>query len=285
MKIIDARVRLPQNLRQTNSYQSMQTDQYDRILALSDKMNAATLDILIESMQAHNVEFAVMHAETEGNESADFLNSAIAKVVSAHPDKFAGVGTVDLHSHRISTVIRQVNDISELGLKGISVQSAFSGMDINEKFLYPLYAKAEEMGLILAVHTGITYSRAHKLSHEKPELLDAVACDFPDLKIIAAHAGWPWATEMAAVASRHPTVYLEFGAIAPKYVARAGTGWDAMFALMPNRLSQQILFGSDWPMMPHDRLLNEWNESGLNVQTLQALFFDNAKKLFGLELK
>jgi predicted TIM-barrel fold metal-dependent hydrolase len=56
-----------------------------------------------------------------------------------------------------------------------------------------------------------------------------------------------------------------------------------MFAMMPNVLRQQVLYGSDWPMMSPSRALREWRESGLNEETLQALFHDNAAKLFGFE--
>ncbi len=282
MKIIDARVRLPQELRESKSYCSIDTSQYDKLLDLSEKINTATMQTLLNSMDANHIDFAVMHAETEGNESAHFLNSALAKTVQDYPDRFAGIGSVDLQSNRSAIVTSQLQEISDYGLRGVTIQPAFFGLDINEKFLYPLYAKAEELNLVVSIHTGITYSRSHKLSHEKPELLDEVACDFPDLKIIAAHSGWPWATEMAAVASRHPTVYLEFGAIAPKYISRPGTGWDALFALLPNRLRDQILFGSDWPMMPHDRLVKEWQESGLGENALKALFSGNISRLLSL---
>ncbi|MBV9172511.1 MAG: amidohydrolase family protein, partial [Chloroflexi bacterium] len=125
-------------------------------------------------------------------------------------------------------------------------------------------------------------SRMHPIRHERPELLDQVACDFPDLRLIACHAGWPWATEFAAVARRHPTVYLEFGAIAPKYVARPGTGWDAMFGMMSNLLQDQILYGSDWPMMSPERAIAEWRQSGLSEASLSALLSANARRLFGL---
>jgi predicted TIM-barrel fold metal-dependent hydrolase len=279
MTYFDARVRLPQEFRESSSYQSIDTDQYDKLLSLTDKINNGTLDALLASMDANDISKAIMHAETEGGESADHLNSALHKVISEHSKRFFGIGTVDVQSLHPATYVRQINEIKEYGFIGVTIQPAFFNLDINDKILYPLYSKAEEMNLSVGIHTGITYSRKHKLSHEKPELLDQVACDFPDLKIIASHSGWPWATEMAAVASRHPTVFLEFGAIAPKYVSRPGTGWDTLFSFMPNRLQGQILYGSDWPMMSHERSISEWKNSGLNQETMDCLMFENALKL------
>jgi uncharacterized protein len=282
--IIDARVRLPQDCRPDAEYHAppRQTEQYDRVLNLTDKMNGGRLVDLLRAMDENDITHAVMHAETEGGESAEALNDGLSRVLAEHPGRFTGVGTVDLAPPQPTRAARQVAAAHGLGLRGISVQPAFFGLDIDARELYPTYARAEELGLVMAIHTGITYSRMHPLRHERPEHFDQVACDFPDLRLIAAHAGWPWATEYAAVARRHPTVFLEFGALAPKYIARAGTGWDALFALMPNLLRDQVLYGSDWPMMAPQRALAEWRQSGLPAAALDALFHGNAERLFDL---
>jgi predicted TIM-barrel fold metal-dependent hydrolase len=286
LKIIDARVRLPQHLRKSSTYRApaRQTESYDRVLGLTDKMNAGTLPDLLAAMDTEGIGQAVMYAESEGGESAEVLNEALVKVIAEHPDRFLGVGTVDLDDVRPTRAARQAAAVQARGLLGVTVQPAFFGLDIDNRSLYPMYSRAEELGLVVAVHTGVTYSRMHPLRHERPEMLDQVACDFPDLKLIACHAGWPWVTEYCAVARRHPTVYLEFGAIAPKYVARPGTGWDTLFGMMPNLLREQVLYGSDWPVMEPRRALAEWRASGLPAHALEALFAGTAGRLFGLTL-
>ncbi|GLZ09267.1 hypothetical protein Acsp03_67330 [Actinomadura sp. NBRC 104412] len=286
MTVIDARVRLPQDLRPDAEYSAprRQTEQYDRVLNLREKMNGGTLEGLLACMEAEGITQAVMHAESEGGEDGDALNEALARVVSDRPSVFRGVGCLDIAGRRPGEMALQAARIADMGMLGVTLQPAFFGLDIDDRVLYPMYARAEELGLIACVHTGITYSRMHPLRHERPEMLDQVACDFPDLKIVACHAGWPWATEFAAVARRHPTVHLEFGALAPKYVARPGTGWDALFGMMPNLLRGQILYGSDWPVMEPRRALAEWRDSGLDEATLTALFHDNAAALFGFDV-
>lgn len=285
MTIIDARVRLPQDLRPGAEYSAplRQTEQYDKVLNLRDKMNGGTFDGLLADLNAEGITRAVMHAESEGGEDGDALNDALAKVLADHPVTFKGIGCLDIADRRPGQIAAQTARIATMGMLGVTVQPAFFGLDIDHRSLYPMYSRAEELGLIVCVHTGITYSRMHPLRHEGPEMLDQVACDFPDLRLIACHAGWPWATEFAAVARRHPTVYLEFGALAPKYVAKSGTGWDAMFGMMPNMLREQILYGSDWPMIQPSRALSEWRNSGLDDATLTALFHDNAAALFGFD--
>jgi uncharacterized protein len=285
MKIIDARVRLPQERRATKEYAApaRQTEAYDRVLSLRDKVNSGSLDNLLSGMKEQGIAHAVMHAESEGGEDADLLNEALAKVLVEHPGTFKGVGCIGIADQTPGQMAAQAVRAEGLGMIGLSLQPAFFGVDIDDRVLYPVYARAEELGLIVALHTGINYSRMHPMRHEHPQMLDQVACDFPDLKLIASHAGWPWSAEFAAVARRHPTVFMEFGGLAPKYVARSGSGWDPMFTMMPNVLREQMLYGTDWPTMDQGRALSEWRESGLNDEALQALFHDNAAKLFGFE--
>lgn len=283
MEVLDARVRLPQGERPSTGYAAPPAvvEQYDRVLDLSSKMNAGTLDGLVAALDEAGVGRAVVHAETEGGEDADALNEALRGVLDRFPDRFRGVGCVDIGRPYPGRLARDVARCAELGFVGVSFQPAFFGRDLDDRHLYPVYARAEELGLVVAVHTGVTYSRLHPVRHERAELLDQVACDFPDLRLVACHAGWPWATEYAAVARRHPTVFLEFGGLAPKYVARAGTGWDAVFGMMRSVLREQVLYGSDWPVIAPARAVGEWRAAGLPDPALEALLGANARRLFG----
>ncbi len=236
MELIDARVRLPEELRVRvrGSSPALLHEQYDRVLDLTAKTEAGTLEQLLEELDRSEVARAVVHAEYEDDADALQLNDAVATLVSKFPDRFRGVGTIDLPPRSPTAAVRQVDALARLGLVGVNVQPAFFGMDIDDRRLYPTYSRAEELGLVVAIHTGINYSRIHPMRHERAELLDQVACDFPDLRLMACHGGWPWVAEYCAVARRHPTVYLEFGGLAPRYVGQRGTGWDVLFTYLPS---------------------------------------------------
>jgi predicted TIM-barrel fold metal-dependent hydrolase len=140
-----------------------------------------------------------------------------------------------------------------------------------------VYAKAMEKNLLVALHTGINYTSNQPMKGENPILLDEIACDFPDLTIVASHAGWPWIPEMVAVARKHPNVLMEFGGIAPKYLGAAGSGWEMMYRFMNSVLSKQVLYGTDWPSMDHQRTLAEWRDLGLKPHVLDSVLAGNAK--------
>src|SRR5450759_3706782 len=206
MSIVDFRVRLPTELRQTVVLPPQYVDQYDAILGLEDRRDMS-LETLIEEMDAAGVAHAVVHAEYEYGDPADELNEAVGTLVGEMPERFSGYGTVSLAPLRVMRAVRQVARVAELGLHGINIQSSFFGMAIDHPQLYPVYAKACELGLGVAVHTGVNYTSHLPIKHDHPLQLDQVACDFPDLILVACHAAWPWTTEMVAVARKHPNVY------------------------------------------------------------------------------
>lgn len=279
-EVIDFRVRLPLELRPSDELPDDYLSQYDEVLSLSDNRHRS-LDQLIEDMDAAAVTHAVVHAEYEYGDDADALNEAVAKVVLEQPERFSGFGTISMSHLKIPRALAQVRRVSELGLKGLSLQPSFFGMAIDDRLLYPVYAKADELGLAVALHTGINYTVTFPIRNDQPLQLDQIACDFPDLTLIACHAGWPWVPEMVAVLRKHPHVYAEFGGLAPRYVCEQNTGWEVMFRFMNSLLSRQVLHGTDWPVFPMERALSEWRAGGLRPDVLDALLGGNAARLLG----
>lgn len=50
--------------------------------------------------------------------------------------------------------------------------------------------------------------------------IDDIPLDFPELKIVGGHIGYPWTTEMIALATKFPNVYIDTSAYVPKRYAR-----------------------------------------------------------------
>ena len=279
-KVIDFRVRVPATLCPSMERPEANSTQYDAVLAIGDKyQQAQTVEDLLHQMDAQGVDHAIVHAEHEYGDMADALNQAVAGMVSQYPERFTGIGTVSLENFNMPKVLRQVDDCVELGMIGLSMEPAFFGMTLDEKKLYPIYAKAMENNLLVALHTGINYTTHQPMAGENPILLDQLACHFPDLTIVASHGGWPWINEMVAVARKHPQVFIEFGGIAPKYVAAQGGGWEVMHRFMNSVLKDQILYGTDWPTMDHKRTLAEWREMDLKPEVFERLLVGNALEL------
>lgn len=279
-QVIDFRARLPLELRPDEDFPDDYRLQYDKVLNLS-ATRERTLNDLKSDMAANGVDHALVHAEYEVGDVADALNESVAKVVADDPKLFSGYGTVSFENFKIPRALKQLQRVADLGLHGLAMQPSFFDMAIDDRRLYPIYAKANELGLHVALHTGINYTVSYPIKNDQPIQVDQVACDFPDLVIIACHAAWPWVAEMVAVMRKHPNVYAEFGGLAPRYVCESGTGWEVMFRFMNSLLGQQVLFGTDWPVFSQARALDEWRAGGLRPDTLEALLGGNAARLLG----
>lgn len=277
--VIDFRVRLPEELRPAQDEPDDYRTQYEQVFSELPEHRRKTLADLIAEMDQSGVGHAVVHAEYEHGDIADALNEAVAGVVAGDPGRFSGYGTITMAPVSIRRALAQVQRVADLGLKGLSLQPSFAGIAIDERRLYPVYAKAAELGLQVALHTGINYTVSFPIRNDQPLQLDQVACDFPDLLLVACHAGWPWVPELVAVMRKHPNVYAEFGGMAPRYVCEDGTGWSVMFRFMNSVLAGQVLYGSDWPTFPIQRAVTEWRDGGLREHVLAALLGGNAKRL------
>lgn len=277
--MIDVRMRLPYEFRSITAEEMKAFyGRYDDLFDITQMLEIKG-EHLLEEIDRNNISHAVVHAEYEFGENPSELNMALAQFIQEHPEKLSGFGTVDLTALQPRKLMEEVEKIKSYGFKGINLQPIFFKVNPLDRNLYPLYALAEKFGLIVSFHTGVHYSLKSSMIENNPLFIDQIAVDFPNLKIMACHAGWPWVGEMVAIARRHANVYLEFGGLDPKYIGVQGSGWDPLFNLMDNLLQNQILLGTDWPVMTLSKVLDSWHTLGLKESTLEKLLSENAKNL------
>src|SRR5206468_1695921 len=70
------------------------------------------------------------------------------------------------------------------------------------------------------------------------------ARDFPELRIIMSHGGYPWVLEACLLAWKYENVYLELAAHRPKYLAEPGTGWEPLLRFGQTTIAEKVLWGS-----------------------------------------
>jgi len=249
---------------------------YDRVYG-AEFRSLNTHASLVADLRRLNIHAVVQSEPVAGSAAAS--NNRVAEVLQHDPDCFlAGFGSADPRDGLAA--IREISRFhGELGLRGLAMMADFFNMDISDKRCWPLYAKAAELGMPVGIHVGINFSTNSPIRHGHPSFVDELACHYPELVIICNHGGWPWAAEMVAVAWKHPNVYLEFGAIAPRYLASSEGGWQPMRQFMNSVLQDRILFGSDWPMLSHDRLLAEIPLLQLKDSVLEKYLKKNAEVL------
>ena len=279
--IIDFRVKLPTRKSRSEPQPPVPEEylHYDEVYEGFLENLDCTVEDWLEEAKAHGVGPSVMQAEVEWADPRE-LNDRLAEVVAAHPNELScGFGCVD--PRKVMSAVREVDRaVMELGLRGIVFEPGFLGISPIDRRCYPIYARCAQLGVPVGLHTGINFSSHGPLEYERPYLVDRIACDFPELTLICHHGGWPWPHEAAAVAWKHKNVFLEFGAISPRYMAPgAGGGWGDIVHMMDTVLRDQVLFGADWPMLRYERAFDEIDKLELRPESRAAYLGGNAERL------
>ena len=208
-------------------------------------------------------------------------NELVAQAVRDHPKTFVGFGSVDpLKGDR---AVRELDRIAELGLKGVKLHPSLQAFAPNDERFWPLYERCQGLDLALLFHTGTSGIGAGqpggqgiRIDLARPILLDALAAAFPDLKIIAAHFGYPWHLELLAMALHKTNIYIDISGSAPRYIP------TEVVRDMKGRLQDQFLFGSDYPFIHPKRCIDELAALDIPAPVLDKLLVGNGKRLLGI---
>jgi predicted TIM-barrel fold metal-dependent hydrolase len=180
----------------------------------------------------------------------------------------------------IDEVRHAVIDLNVLGFHFHPIMQHFS---VDDERYYPLFEEIAELDVPVMIDVGMTGMGAGmpggmgaKLRHAHPSSIDALAADFPGLTIVMAHPGYPWIDETTAVALHKGNVFWEMSGFAPKYLP------PPLVKDMRGRLQDKMMFGSDYPSIPYERLFKEWDELGFPDTFLEKFYHGNAERILGL---
>jgi predicted TIM-barrel fold metal-dependent hydrolase len=167
--------------------------------------------------------------------------------------------------------------VKDGGVKGLKLHPSYQFYYPNEARLYPLYAKAQKLGIPVIFHIGSSIFKGTRLKYCHPIYLDDVAIDFPDLKIVMAHSGRGfWYSECFSLARLHKNIYMDVTGLPPQNLLNYFPELEKM--------SEKIIFGSDWPTMPGSirKNIETIKSLPLKDRTIEAILCGNAHKiLFG----
>ncbi|OGP63028.1 MAG: metal-dependent hydrolase [Deltaproteobacteria bacterium RBG_13_47_9] len=167
--------------------------------------------------------------------------------------------------------------VKEGGVKGLKLHPSYQFFYPNEARLYPLYAKAQALGIPALFHIGTSIFKGTRLKYCDPIYLDDVAVDFPELRIIMAHSGRGfWYDDCFALSRLHKNVYMDITGLPPRN----------LLSYFPEleKVSEKIIFGSDWPTMPGtiEKNVEAIKSLPLRDRTIEGILYKNAFRiLFG----
>ena len=236
-----------------------------------------TVDDMVRSMDEAGVELAALLAfDCETTHGWKVPNEMVAALVAQRPDRFVGFASVDPNKHQLA-VEELEHAVRDLGMRGLKLHPPTQHFYPNDRAHYPLWAKAEELGIPVLVHTGHNQSGG-RMQYGDPTHLDEVALDFPNLRLILAHFGFPWVNQAISVTWIRRNCYLELSGWSPKYIP--DTVWKYAKGIFPDR----VLFGTDAPVMTAQRWLRDFEEIDLPEEVKRKILYTNSRRLlFGEE--
>ncbi len=234
-----------------------------------------SMDYLIEEMDEANVVKAVVPIRKEND------NDDIARIQAAYPGRFEGLAHIDPFEGQ-----KALMDIDKYVIngpaKGIILEPGQiflqDSMRTDDKRLFPIYEKCQAENVLITLTFGGFFGRA--LEYYNPEALDRVAINFPDLKIVLTHAGFPYIRETCWIAMHRPNIYLS-----PDFwILSTNPGYQDYVIAANNALQNQFIFGSVYPGGAGLKgAIEDLQKVGIKDNVLPKFLYKNAANLLGIE--
>jgi predicted TIM-barrel fold metal-dependent hydrolase len=243
----------------------------------SDRASIATAEDLIDAMDRDGVDFSVIvNYGWSTHELCVETNDYILESAARYPRRLAGFCAVASCAGRES--LAELERCARGGARGVGelrpdVQSPeFTSKDAMSPFVETL----RRHGLLLLVHASEPVGHVYPgKGAATPGRLYPFIAAFSDLPIVCAHwgGGLPFYALMPEVRQALENIY--FDTAASPFLYR-----PEIYAIASELVGgDRVLFGSDFPVMPANRILKEIEASGLDEETREEILAGNARRL------
>ena len=203
--------------------------------------------------------------------------------------------------------------ITELGFCGAFLPAVGFGL-LGDRRLHPLYAEAERLGCLIAVHGGhataesMRYTKfihRHTIGFPVSNMMQmmhmtyegAFEC-FPALRVAYLEAGCSWVpyllnrmdeewekrgAEEAPLCKQKPSAYIK----SARVFVHAEPGEDLLPQTLEILGDQSLVYASDWPHWDHEypeSIAQLWRREDLTEAQKRGILADNARAMYGLSV-
>ena len=179
----------------------------------------------------------------------------------------------------------------------------------NDKRCYPVWEKCQDLGVPVIIHAGVGQLAPAPMRYGDLNAIDDIAIDFPDLKMVICHMGYPQYEMASFLIQKHTNVYggvewlTSIGALDRRFLSKYHPQVDYAYyfhLLYPliYHLSQtfgdpdKLIFGTDWlnssprrsvEVFEHiNDLTRKLNLPEIPDHIIHNLLHENWKKVFKL---
>jgi uncharacterized protein len=228
------------------------------------------LSQVLDEMDANGVEKAILTANM-----AKPGGSPIA-FVEARPDRFAlAAGGLDL-LRPMPTLRTLESFVRDHPVACAVIGPSFWGdgrYPPSDAVYYPLYTKCCELGLPLAMNSGLPGPPIPGEA-QNPIHLDRVCVRFPELQLCMMHGADPWWDVAIRLMIKYRNLHLMTSAWAPKYLP------ESLLHYMRTRGKGKVIFASDAPVLSITRTIGEATQLDLPDDVMDGYLYSNAQRFF-----
>ena len=244
------------------------------------KAKLATADDLIASMDEEGIDISVaLNIGWISHELCQETNDYIMEAVSHYPKRLVGFCAIQPKAG--DAAIAELERCAKGGLRGIGeLRPDVQGFDLgDEATMAPIVKAANRHGMILLTHSSEPVGHEYAGKGEvTPDILYRFIGRFPQIPFVCAHwgGGLPFYALMPEVASALQNVF--FDTAATPFLYR-----PEIFRYIAEIAGvDKILFGTDYPLMPQNRVMKQLRSLDMGVDAEKLILGDNAKRLLGL---
>lgn len=173
---------------------------------------------------------------------AEIPAATVADYVRRHPEKLIGVAGID--PTNIGEALADIRTAREqYGFTAITVSPAAQDFHPADSRAMQVFGEAARLKMPVFIHQGFHSLAASKMEFARPALLDEVAREFPGLKLVIAHMGYPWVEECIVLLGKHENVLADVSGLSQ----RPWQAYNALLSAYQYGVMDKLLFGSDFP--------------------------------------
>jgi len=236
-----------------------------------DLSAATTLDKLIATMDACDVDHGVIAAGLSAPETEALLNDVLS-----FPTRLSVALVVDRADRPVSQSTRLRTLAEHPAVSLVRVTPLVQQYPLNDKLYYPIYTACAELGLPVAINVGVPGPQVRSAC-QHPSLLEDVLIDFKGLTVIGAHMGHPYESLLIQYMLKWPDLYLSNSAYLAKYMDP-----QLVSFMDSSRGVGRVLYASDHPFLPMERATEAARDLPLSLDASDAFMGDTAMRLLRL---
>ncbi len=229
---------------------------------------------LLKKLKKAGIDYAAILAEACEGVTGTVTNEYVAEFCSGRKEfiPFASLNPV-----KEKKPVKKLEEaVEKLRMKGLKLSPPYMHFYPNEKQIYPIYERAQELNIPIIFHTGSSVFKGTRLKYADPLLLDDIAVDFPELKIIMAHGGRGlWYQTAYFLAKLHSNVYLDITGLPPRNMLKYYPELE--------KIEDKIIYGSDYPAATDlKQNIEQIKALPISKRAIKKILGENARKILKL---